>query len=94
MLIVSDNDMFSMLDSESGRRLGWDVARQALGLAGGGGTLVLELPEHLRKSSWSQDTTGYLRRMGEIGWNVALVSSMEELVEFARQFSRGRFGVS
>jgi hypothetical protein len=94
ILIVSDNDMFSMLDSESGRRLGWDVARQALGLAGGGGTLVLELPEHLRKSSWSQDTTGYLRRMGEIGWNVALVSSMEELVEFARQFSRGRFGVS
>jgi len=92
ILIVSDNDMFSMLDSESKKRLGWDVARQSLELAGGGGTFVLELPEQVRGSSWSQNTDGYLGRIAEMGWNVAIVSSMEELIAFARQFSRGRFG--
>jgi len=84
--------MFSMLDSESKKRLGWDVARQSLELAGGGGTFVLELPEQVRGSSWSQNTDGYLGRIAEMGWNVAIVSSMEELIAFARQFSRGRFG--
>lgn len=93
MLIVSDNDMFSMLDSESQRRSGWDVARQALEAARGGGTFVLELPEHVRSSSWGQNTKGYLDRVRQMGWNVAIVSSMEELVDFARQFARGQFGV-
>jgi hypothetical protein len=93
ILIVSDNDMFSMLDSQSKQRLGWDVAREALELAGGGGTFVLELPEQVRSSRWSQNTAGYLDRIGEMGWNVSIVSSMEELIAFARQFSRGRFGV-
>ena len=93
ILIVSDNDMFSMLDSESKRRRGWEVARRALELAGGGGTFVLELPEHVRSSTWSQDTAGYLERIREMGWHLAIVSSMEELIQFAREFSHGRFGV-
>jgi hypothetical protein len=93
ILIVSDNDMFSMLDSESDRRRGWEVAREALEPAAGGGTFVLELPEHVRAAAWSQDTGGYLERIRAMGWNVSIVSSMEELIGFARQFSRGRFGV-
>lgn len=91
MLIVSDNDMFSMLDSEAAGRSGWDVARDTLALAGGG-TFVLELPEHVRSAKWSQNTDGYLNRIRGLGWAVSCVSSMEELIEFARQFSRGRFG--
>ncbi|MGO9916487.1 MAG: hypothetical protein ACLQIB_17555 [Isosphaeraceae bacterium] len=82
-----------MLDSTSERRSGWDVAQLALGLAGGGGTFVLELPEYVRNSKWSQDTAGYVDRIRTIGWNVSIVSSMEELVEFARRFSLGQFGV-
>jgi hypothetical protein len=92
ILIVSDNDMFSMLDSESKKQLGWDVARQALELAGGGGTFVLELPEQFRNSSWSVNTDRYLGRIADMDWNAAIVSTMEELIAFARQFSRGRFG--
>jgi hypothetical protein len=91
ILIVSDNDMFSMLDSSSDGRRGWDVARAALGVAGGGGTFVLELPEHVRSATWSQNSAAYLGRIAEMGWNASIVSSMEELVDFARQFSRGRF---
>jgi hypothetical protein len=93
ILIVSDNDMFSMLDSESKRRRGWEVAAQALESAGGGGTFVLELPEDVRDSSWRQDTAGYLERIRAMGWNLAIVSSMQELIMFAHEFSRGRFGV-
>jgi hypothetical protein len=86
MLIVSDHDMFSMLDSDSDKRLGWDVAEQAVALAGGGGTFVLELPQRMRNEV-------HLRRIRDMGWNVSIVSSMEELISFARQFSRGQFGV-
>jgi hypothetical protein len=92
ILIVSDNDMFSMLDSTAGARSGWDVARESLDLAGGGGTFVLELPEHVRSPQWGQNTAGFLDKIRGLGWGVSCVSSMEELVEFARQFSRGRFG--
>lgn len=93
VLIVSDNDMFSMLDSKSNGRAGWEVARESLDIAGGGGTFVLELPEHVRSSTWGQNTNGYLDRIRETGWNVSVVSSMDELIDFARQFSRGKFGV-
>lgn len=93
ILIVSDNDMFSMLDSKSGKRTGWDVARAAVESAGAGGTFVLELPEYTRSDSWGQQTGGYLERIAAMGWNVSIVSSMDELIEFARSFSRGRFGV-
>ncbi len=91
MLIMSDNDMFSMLDSTAAGRSGWDVVREALELAGSG-TFVLELPENVRSAQWSQNTSGYLDRIRETGWTVSCVSSMEELIEFARVFSRGRFG--
>jgi hypothetical protein len=93
ILIVSDNDMFSMLDSESKGCRGWEVAGRAVELAGGGGTFVLELPEHVRSASWSQNTSGYLERIRAMGWDLGIVSSMEELIQFAREFSRGRFGV-
>jgi hypothetical protein len=91
ILIISDNDMFPMLESTSAGKRGWDVARSTVELAKGGGTFVLELPEHVRSLS-SQNAAGYLERIHAIGWKVAIVSSMEELVAFARGFSRGQFG--
>lgn len=93
ILIVSDNDMFSMLDSKSKGKSGWQVAERAVKRAGGGATFVLELPAHVRGPQWPQNTVGYLERIEQIGWNAAIVSSMEELVEFARRFSGGRFGL-
>ncbi len=92
ILIISDNDMFSMLDSTSKARSGWEVIQDSVKVAGGGGTFILELPEHVRAPQWPQDTAGYLTRIRALGWNVSSVSSLEELIEFARQFSRGRFG--
>lgn len=93
ILIVSDNDIFSMLDSTAKGASGWQVAEESLERAGGGATFVLELPENVRSSNWSQNTMGYLDRIGRIGWNLSMVSSIEELIAFARQFAHGKFGV-
>ncbi len=35
VLIISDSDMFRMLDEQGNRRVGWDVAREALERCGG-----------------------------------------------------------
>lgn len=91
LLIVSDNDMFSMLDEKGNGRLGWDVARESLQRCGGGGTFVLQLPQQVLDGSWPQATRKYLGRMKQDGWNVSLVDSLEQLVAFARQFSRANY---
>lgn len=90
VLIVSDNDMFKMLGEQGDRRLGWDVAREALRRCGGGGTFVLQLPSwfmEARGNAMSED----LNRMQSEGWNVSIVDSMEQLLEFARTFSRRNY---
>jgi hypothetical protein len=91
ILIVSDNDIFKMLEEHGNRRLGWDVAREALGRCGGGGTFVLQLPTQMLESSWGEAARRDIGRMRQDGWNVSLVDSMEQLVAFARQFSRTNF---
>lgn len=93
ILIISDNDIFSSLDATVHRRLGWDVAREALGQARGGGTYVLELPQYLMQSPAAQGTIpNGQERMQADGWNVSPVGTMEELVEFARRFSQASYG--
>ena len=91
VLIVSDNDMFKMLDETGNGRLGWDVAREALSRCGGGGTFVLQLPEALLSSAWGQHVNPCLSRLRQEHWNVSLVDSLEQLIAFARQFSRTNF---
>lgn len=91
LLIVSDNDMFSMLNEKGNGRQGWDVARESLQRCGGGGTFVLQLPEPVLAGTWPQATGKYITRMKQDGWNVSLVDSMEQLVGFARQFSRTNY---
>jgi len=92
ILIVSDNDLFDMLGRTQTGRLGWDVARESLQKARGGGTYVLELPEYLLKSAaGSSQVEQSCRRMETDGWSVSPVGSMEQLVEFARHFSQARY---
>ncbi len=83
ILVISDGDMFRMLDESGNDRLGWDVAREAVAACGGGATFVLQLHDDFRKH-YAQP----MQRMQHIGWSTHLVNSMEELLVFARQFSR------
>lgn len=85
-LVLSDHDMFSMLEERGNGAAGWDVATEAAARCGGGATFLLQLPTGSRRGSQSK-----IARMESIGWNVALVDSLEELVEFARGFSRRHF---
>ena len=84
ILIVSDHDMFSMLNETGSGRLGWDVAAEALQRCQGGGTFVLQI-------SGSGVTHPSVERLRQAGWNVSLVNTLEELVDFARQFSRQNY---
>jgi hypothetical protein len=78
ILIITDNDIFHMLQQVSS---GWDIARDALAAAGGGGSMVLNIPGAGR-------TAGPIERLREMGWDVHLVSDQADLVAFAREFSR------
>jgi hypothetical protein len=79
ILILTDHDIFSMLDCRVGGESGWDVARTAVEKAGGG-TYVLHMP-----ADWEPLKVA---RMRSDGWQVHNVQNGEDLVTFARAFSR------
>jgi hypothetical protein len=72
-----------MLDEHRKGELGWDVAREAVAQAGGGGTYVLQMPP-----DWEPER---IARMGADGWQVYCVRSWDDLVAFARAFSRAHY---
>jgi hypothetical protein len=79
ILIVTDHDIFSMLEGT-----GWEIARDAVAKARGGGTYALNMP-----MGWEADKVA---RMRADGWQVHAVQDWDELVAFARAFSRANYG--
>ncbi len=90
VLILSDHDMFTMLNTEGNGRSGWDVARMTIPQCRGGATYVLQLPG--TPQSEVDNGVGNFGRMRDDGWDIHLVNSLEELVDFARQFSKKKYG--
>jgi hypothetical protein len=91
ILIVTDHDIFAMLKETSAgragpdaRRTGWDVARDALVKARGGATYVLNMPVEFERPG--------VKQMQQDGWSVSSVRQWEDIVAFAREFSRKTFG--
>ncbi len=82
ILVVSDSDFFYMLKQV---KTGWDIARQAAERARGGATAVLQI--NVRSC---QDDVDHLE---QLGWKVHRVSDLSEVVTFAREFARARYGV-
>jgi hypothetical protein len=82
VLLVTDGDWFTMLKRE---KAGWEIAEQAVARAGAGATCVLHVPS----PSWVGADAG---RLQAIGWNVHFVATMEDLLAFARAFSRMKYG--
>jgi hypothetical protein len=89
ILLVSDYDMFQILNAEVAGQVGWDVAREAVRRCKGGGTYVLQLPGYPVSTGTTYGPL--IERMQQDGWNVHLVNSMDELLAFAKQFSRARY---
>ena len=81
ILVISDDGVTTMYDADEMGASGWDVAAMALERARGGGTQVLNMAEPTEPAAiWM--------RAKAMGWSVNLVSTWEQLVDFARAFSR------
>lgn len=90
ILIVSDEGVTTMFDKDEKGNSGWDVSAASLARAGGGGTMVLNL-----FPGWgaAQGTpySDIRRARDKEGWKVHTVASWEDLIAFAREFSRLRY---
>jgi len=84
ILIISDDGVTTMFEKDERGNSGWDIARMALDKARGGGTLVLNLWRE-----WNQYAD--LARAHQAGWQISRVQTWEDLVEFARWFSRLKY---
>ena len=81
ILVVTDSDIFHMLKEVKN---GWNIAREALAAAGGGGTMVLNIPG-------AQRFAAGITRLRNDGWNVHLLTGWDDLLVFAREFSRENY---
>ena len=84
ILVISDDGVDTMFDSDEQDTSGWDIAQMALERGRGGGTMVLNLWQE-----WKENPT--LVRANEQGWHIHRVQTWDELVEFARAFSKEKY---
>ena len=94
ILVVSDDGVSTMFDQDERGDSGRDVAAMALARGRGGGTFVLNLTEGWEKirGRWAAPLEAIKRARDEQGWHVHPVTRWDQLVAFARAFSRQRFG--
>lgn len=95
ILMISDEGITTMFEQDEQGNSGWDVAARALKAAGAGGTMALNLTPDW--SAWAQSQQAgplrdLLRARDAQGWEIDAVTDMAQLVEFARAFSRRRYG--
>ncbi len=87
LLIITDTDIFSSLAEKQGKnaaqREGWQAADTGLHEAGGGGTMLLHATTVALKHYANQ-----VERLKSQGWRVVNVNDWQDVLEFARQFSR------
>ncbi|WP_442782341.1 VWA domain-containing protein [Collimonas fungivorans] len=95
ILMISDDGITTMFDQDEKGGSGWDVAAKALAAGGAGGTMALNLPaswENGPNSAWMQKSVDDLKRARcEQGWEIFAVTQFDELMAFARAFSRRHY---
>jgi hypothetical protein len=94
ILVISDDGVSTMFDNDERGESGWEIAATALRQARGGGTLVLNLRADWEHHATTGTPLGAIRRAQQEGWNVHRVASWDDLVQFAREFSRRRYGAA
>ena len=82
IVIVTDYDIFTMLDGKDGGRTGWQIAADALATARGGGSYLLHSPY----------SNSQVDRMRQDGWDVHFVTDWSGVVAFAQAFSAKHYG--
>jgi len=87
IVVLSDDGADTMLQQDELGNAGADICRRAIESAVAGGTLALNvyMPD-------SERFTAFLSTMHAQGWHSHLVSSWQEVIAFAYEFSRQTFG--
>lgn len=90
ILMISDDGITTMFDTDERGNSGWDVSAAALDKGGAGGTMALNLAAWFRQDS---DIGRALERARtEQQWDIHSIAQMEDLLAFARAFSHRRYG--
>ncbi|QDG69043.1 vWA domain-containing protein [Janthinobacterium tructae] len=95
ILMISDDGITTMFDNDELGNSGWDVSAKALAQGGAGGTMALNLErdwDGAAANKWLQQTYDDLKRARrEQGWDIHAVERYEDLLDFARAFSRRHY---
>lgn len=94
ILHISDDGITTMFERDELGNDGWDISARSLAAAGGGGSMALQLA-----SGWERDRSRWMapisraltRARDEQGWEVFAISELEDLLAFARAFSRRHY---
>ncbi|KHA78512.1 hypothetical protein NC77_12305 [Janthinobacterium lividum] len=95
ILMISDDGITTMFDKDELGDSGWDISAKALAQGGAGGTMALNLErdwDGAAAHKWLQQTYDDLKRARrEQGWDIHAVERYEDLLDFARAFSRRHY---
>jgi len=94
LLMISDDGITTMFERDERGNDGWEVSARALDAAGGGGSMALQLPSNWERKDGGWPATAYrdLRRArSEQRWDISAITNLEDLLEFARSFSRKHY---
>ena len=100
LLMISDDGITTLFDGDERGTSGWAIAAQALSRGGAGGTMALNIPRAWLRPPRPEDAGGWRpggveavlqRAAGEQGWDIHAIEKMEDLLAFARAFSRRHY---
>lgn len=99
IVVLSDDGVSTMYDRDERGNDGYAIAERALRHAGAGGTLVLNLPWPLDDGGtpswggdyWANSRDAIRRARDSQGWSIYRVAGWEDIVTFAREFSRAHY---
>jgi hypothetical protein len=94
ILMISDDGITTMFDHDEKNNSGWNIAAMALANGRAGGTMALNLPHSwniTRTHGLSEVATALQRAQKEQGWDIHAIEKLEDLMDFARKFSRRHY---
>lgn len=92
ILHISDDGITTMFARDEQGNDGWDVCARTLAIAGGGGTMALNLPTGWINHTHEWDSYRQIERAGqEMGWGIHAISELSGLLDFARAFAERHY---
>ncbi len=90
LLMISDDGITTMFDTDEQGNSGWDIVAEAMQNGGAGGTMALTLSPYILDTNFRyavQTRQALERAQREQGWDIHTLNRQEDLLAFARAFS-------